>query len=280
MLQYFYKETENAMNFFYEHLSDRENFFFMAEYHNCWVNSHFHKSYEFVYVISGRCEVFDNDKTSVIESGEIFCVPSYRIHFLKNIGDADILTLVFAENYFDGFVKDHGRKFFPAALTDKEKNRPIYEYMRSFYDKNGTDGGASFMKKQIFVNTLLCMLCDNYALEPIVISKHDQNICDILAYIDTHYSEKLSLNKLAEKFNYNPKYFSAYFNRLVGTNITGYINNTRFNNAKYLMENSDKSVSAIASECGFDSLATFYRVMKKYSEKAGISCNAKGERNE
>lgn len=254
------------MNFFYEHLSDTENFFLLREFDGCWVNSHFHKSYEFVYVIQGKCDVYVNDASDAIVGGEIFAVPSQSVHYLKSDRGTKILTLVFAESYFDDFVKDYGNKFFPFVMRDREKNAEIYRLMKDYYVQNGSDGGGSYMRKKIFIDSLLCAMSDFYTVAPIVAVSHNQNICDILVYIDTHFTEELTLKSLAEKFNYNPKYFSTLFNKLVGTNITSYINNIRFNNAKYLLENTDMSVSAVADRCGFDSLATFYRIMKKYSD--------------
>lgn len=253
------------MSFFYEHLSDAENFFLLRQFRNCWVNSHFHKSYEFVYVISGKCEVFANDRTAVVEAGDIFCVPSLCIHYLKSVGETEILTFVFEKSYFDDFIKDYGEDFFALVLTDKEKNRKIYESMMDFLKEYGENGGDSYLRRKIFINSLLCLLCENYSVLPHITGKHNQNICDILTYIDTHFSEKLTSGMLAEKFGYNCKYFSSYFNKAVGTNLNSYINNIRYNRARLLLDNTDMSVSEIIDECGFDSLATFYRVMKKYS---------------
>ena len=253
------------MSYFYEHLSDTENFFLLRHFKNCWVNSHFHKSYEFVYIVSGKCEVFANDKTSVVEAGDIFCVPSYSIHHLKSVGDTEILTLVFEKNYFDDFVKDYGKDFFEPTLTDKEKNRKIYGEMEEFLRRNGENGGGSYLQRKIFIDSLMCSLCEIYSVSPFIEKKHNQNICDILTYIDSHFSEKITLKMLAEKFNYNCKYFSSYFNKTVGTSVNDYINNIRYNRAKLLLENTDMSASEIMKECGFESLATFYRTMNKYS---------------
>ncbi len=253
------------MSFFYEHFSDKENFFLLTEFDNCWVNSHFHKSYEFVYVKRGRCEIFVNDAVDEIDEGDIFCVPSYCVHYLKSIGDTEILTMVFSESYFDDFIKDRGGDFFPPVLKNKTNNKRIFEFMKDFHDKTGDRGGDSYLRRKIFIDSFLALMLEYYAVAPVAVSKRSQNLCDILAYIDTHFAEKLDLKTLAEKFGYNQKYFSAYFNKYVGSNITSYINTIRFNNAKYLLENTDKSVSEVAAECGFESLATFYRIMKKYS---------------
>ena len=255
------------MNAFYEHVSDQENFFFLEEQHNCWINSHFHKSYEFVYIEEGDSEIFANDAVQIVRAGDAVCFPSYCVHYLKNVGDAKIFTLVFAENYFEDFVKEYGKMFFSTVLRDVEKNRVLGEMMRAFYGEAGPHGGPSYMRRKIFIDTVLCYLAQQYPLQPVSVKKQNQNICNVLAYIGSHSAEKLTLKTLAQKFNYNEKYFSAYFNRSVGMNLTSYVNCIRFNNAKLLMDTTSKSMTQIAAECGFESLATFYRVLKKFSGK-------------
>lgn len=46
---------------------------------------------------------------------------------------------------------------------------------------------------------------------------------EILAYIDSHIYEKISLVKLAEIAGYSPFYFSKLFSEIMGMPITGYI---------------------------------------------------------
>lgn len=48
-------------------------------------------------------------------------------------------------------------------------------------------------------------------------------IKEILAYIDDHICEKLSLAELAEIAGYSPFYFSKLFSEIMGMSITGYI---------------------------------------------------------
>lgn len=46
---------------------------------------------------------------------------------------------------------------------------------------------------------------------------------EILAYIDEHIYEKISLLELAEMAGYSPFYFSKLFSEIMGMPITGYI---------------------------------------------------------
>lgn len=95
----------------------------------------------------------------------------------------------------------------------------------------------------------------------------ENKILQVLTYINQHYKEKLSLEMLAEKFHYSPKYFSDFFNKNTGCSLTTYINNLRVKNVldeRQKRENRE-SISTLALENGFGCLATFYRALKKYN---------------
>lgn len=48
-------------------------------------------------------------------------------------------------------------------------------------------------------------------------------LADVLAYIDDHIHDKISLGELAELAGYSPFYFSKMFSEAMGMPVTGYI---------------------------------------------------------
>ena len=79
--------------------------------------------------------------------------------------------------------------------------------------------------------------------------------------MDDNYTESLSLKNISAKFGYNKTYFSRIFNQYIGMSLTDYINMVRYDNFEKLYKNNPESnVTTLALECGFSSLATFYRV--------------------
>ena len=86
---------------------------------------------------------------------------------------------------------------------------------------------------------------------------------DILAYITTHYAEKLSSKELAERCFYNPSYFSRLFKETTGKSMLEYVQELRIKRACFLLKEGIMSVESIASEVGYTNTSKFYEAFKK-----------------
>jgi AraC-like DNA-binding protein len=112
------------------------------------------------------------------------------------------------------------------------------------------------------VTLLLSAVAETNDLCPISSRYGSGDICDILLYINEHFTEDLTLNSLSERFGYSPQYFSRLFHRYMKVNLTEYINVARVNYAKKQLT-LGKNVAEIAFESGFGSMPSFYRAYKK-----------------
>ena len=84
-----------------------------------------------------------------------------------------------------------------------------------------------------------------------------------LTYIETHCKEKLKLEEIAEKLNYNPSYFSRRFHEFTGFTFVEYLNRCRTDVAALMLMESDKTVSEIALDCGFSNISSFITYFKR-----------------
>lgn len=81
-------------------------------------------------------------------------------------------------------------------------------------------------------------------------------------YIHQHYSEDLTLEKIASSANFSKYHFSRLFNQFTGKTLTNYINEHRISVAELLLLNSSTTITEVALESGFSSLSTFNRIFK------------------
>jgi AraC-like DNA-binding protein len=86
--------------------------------------------------------------------------------------------------------------------------------------------------------------------------------------IEENLFEDISLEMLANKANYSKYHFSREFNTKVGISISQYIQERRFTYAVQMLSENQKSITDIAFNCGFNSLAYF---TKKFKEKFQIT---------
>ena len=88
----------------------------------------------------------------------------------------------------------------------------------------------------------------------------------VLEYIDTHYSQPVTLETLSRIAGMSPKYFCRFFHTVIHRTPIDYLNYYRIERACYLMETEDLSVTEAAYRCGFSDSSYFVRCFKKYKQ--------------
>lgn len=97
----------------------------------------------------------------------------------------------------------------------------------------------------------------------IVDAVKDDRIDKILEYIEKNYMENLTMESLADEFNYNYYYLSSYFNQQVKEGFSGYLNKVRIRKACEILNNKDIPVADVSSMVGYSEHSYFCRVFKK-----------------
>lgn len=86
---------------------------------------------------------------------------------------------------------------------------------------------------------------------------------EIFDYIKAHYTEDLTLQSVAEKFNFSYSYLSAYFNQYAHEGFSEYLNKIRVGKACEYLEDSAYTIAEVSSAVGYSDHSYFCRVFKK-----------------
>jgi len=106
-------------------------------------------------------------------------------------------------------------------------------------------------------------------------------LSEIKKYIDSHYSEDIYLEMLAQKYHISVKYMSKLLKDALNEPFKKYLTDLRIAKSKELLKDRKQSISEIAGCVGFNSRNTFIRAFKM---REGItpseyrSLSAKGEK--
>lgn len=121
--------------------------------------------------------------------------------------------------------------------------------------------------KQLTLKTHLYMLLDliNRAFHAKAQVEHKQpNIGErIIAYVNLHLFEELSIPILAKHFYLSPSQFSRVFKQATGAAPWEYITKKRLTAAKEMLQNGHSAQYACES-CGFGDYSSFYRAYLKH----------------
>lgn len=90
-------------------------------------------------------------------------------------------------------------------------------------------------------------------------------IRDVILYVDSHLTEDISVNRVAEALHFHPAYLSRKFKQETGRNLTEYVNFQRIEYAKMLFRTGKSVVTNVALNCGFNSSSYFSKVFKNYT---------------
>ncbi|WP_037288186.1 response regulator transcription factor [Saccharibacillus sacchari] len=101
------------------------------------------------------------------------------------------------------------------------------------------------------------------AADDLALSRDHDTPARIRAYIDEHYAEAITLEKMAAEFYMNPYYFSSFFKKQIGQNFKTYVTDIRMTKALALLHNPDRMIYEIAEQVGYNNVRHFSDTFKK-----------------
>lgn len=261
------------MHYFYENrFLKLKNNIPLSIYRNINFNfmAHWHTEFEVAYVESGSIFIgINNDRRKLVE-GDITICTSGDIHYYDSIdSESKIILLVFRPEFF-GFSADLPitSSFFQKAEVNSKSLNIIKTIIYSILNENEVrdDFYELFIKvKVIELCASILRYLPNYNSSFTNSTKTFSKLKamqDILTYIENNFTDDISLQVLADKFNMDSSNLSTTFNSITGCNLKTYINTLRVLKAESIILKSKKPLIDIAFECGFNSIRTFNRVYK------------------
>ena len=88
-------------------------------------------------------------------------------------------------------------------------------------------------------------------------------LSDMLEYIAQHYTERITLQDVANSVSLTPSYCCYLFKKELNTTIYDVILHERLLLAQNLIISSDKRLQDIATDCGFNDYSHFSKYFKK-----------------
>ena len=85
----------------------------------------------------------------------------------------------------------------------------------------------------------------------------------ILKYLEQHYAEPLTIQKMAEASGFSQSHFMKFFKNTFGMSFTAYLRDYRLTIASRLLLASEDTILAVAAATGFENLSYFNRVFRQ-----------------
>ena len=225
------------------------------------------RSYLMFIVLNGKGTLQYEGEVYHIAEGDCVFIDCSRAYVHET--GADLWTLKWAHFYghgMEGIYKKYCERggtpvFRPvnAAIFEEELDR--------LYDIAISDDFLRDMKINEVLSSLLTRIMENSWLpenqKSFSLDRTDTVMREVKEYIDTHYSEKISLDELSEKFFINKFYLIRLFKVRYGDTVVNYQIGQKISAAKRMLRFSDMSIEEIGFNCGFEDANYFSRAFKK-----------------
>ncbi|SFE48348.1 two-component system, response regulator YesN [Paenibacillus catalpae] len=124
---------------------------------------------------------------------------------------------------------------------------------------------------ELLEHLLCCLAAVHQALAERKQGSGDAAVEQCLSWIQTHYNEDLTLEMAAERFHFNPSYFSTLIKSRTGRSFSDHLTESRIREAKALLASGKLKIYEIAERCGYRDTKYFTRIFKR---QVGLSPEA------
>lgn len=240
--------------------------------------THWHEHFEFIYVLNGVLSVTCNSEVITAEKGETLILNPYDIHYYQSLtNDVDYYCILFDLSILKSIYIDSIDLEFITPLIN---NQIIFEnkmkYQKSLeinlsnlhYEYHNQKTAYKLaIKAHLYDLIVFLYRNNNYHVvkdESGVNSKSNLTLVkDILTYLHLNFSEDINIENLASEFNLSYHYLPRIFKDYTGRTIIQYVTTLRIEASLNYLENSDYSITEIASIVGYKDANYFSRTFKK-----------------
>ena len=243
------------------------------------VGPHSHNAVELYFTLSDLPDVLLNNTVSAVPAGTLIIIPPFCVHQLYHgVGimyeryilsiNIQWLDAVFCDKTESlSYLK---RSDAPLLLTPdvtvKEELLRRLNRLISFPKTDTPEAMASFFDVLTFLNEMVdCLSPESNQVFPI--SSTQKSINEMIAYIQEHIYENLTVIDLAKHFFLHPDYLSRLFKKHAHTSVSHYITLQKIATAQALLREG-YTVTQVQEKLGYSSYAYFFKTFQK---NAGIS---------
>ena len=244
---------------------------------------HFEKEVKFIYCNTGLIEYTINGESYQLKKGDMLLINPRQVYQAKALSEEPIinnviifdfemlrpcsidivneeyiLPLINGKILFNNVIKKDSLGYIEIKLT-----------LKRIYDTIIQKKGGYELRFKSLAFELLYQLFDYklYSKNKTYIKKTEKDTYDpirnAIDYINSNYEHKLSLDELSLAVKLSKFHLCRQFKESTGMTINHYLNNRRVFEAAKLLNETDKEVSKVGYEVGFNNPSYFISQFKK-----------------
>lgn len=234
-------------------------FLFSSERHvNVECVVHIHAAMEIVLVTEGTLHMTVSGKDYDISAGHGVFIPPFETHRFHSALSNRCHVLVFSKElvrYFFEFVKGNAPTSHVFAVSEPAMR--LAEELLPYVNNT-----ADYIRAEAVLSPLCYDVCRCCSFEERQ-TPFDDTVARILEYMDGHFCEDVTLERVARAVGIHPVTISKIFSKQTGLGFHDYLQYRRCEYAAKLIKTEDACFAQIAYEAGFGSIRSFNRAFRR-----------------
>jgi AraC-like DNA-binding protein len=238
---------------------------------------HYHPEYELTYIIKGSGYRLVGNSYERFNDGDLVLLGSNLPHTWSGKStdneQFEAIVIQFSKEFIVPFLGFKESLFIKKMLENANRGirfQEAHEVIPKLMALVETNG----MERIVKLLSILEELSFNHSdfitentFHTIVSKKSELRINKVCLFIQNNYANKITLKEVADLIYVTESNFCKFFKKATGKTYSDYLNEIRINEASRLLLQSEKTISQIAFECGFETLSYFNRVFINKKKK-------------
>ena len=236
-----------------------------AKYGGDWHSvPHTHNHAELFYIVGGKGQFLIEDQLYPVNTNHLVIINPNVTHTEVSLNAQPLEYIVLGIDGVELSISENSNGQF--CILDHFESMDITSCLRNILREMELKQPGYEDICQAFMEILIIRLMRSTGLsvptEP-QNSVGNHQCAAVRRYIDHHFKESLTLDQLAEEAHMNKFYLSHAFKQEYGISPINYMISRRLEESKYLLAETDLSMSQISQLLGFSSLSYFSQVFRK-----------------
>lgn len=239
---------------------------------------HWHEHFELIYVTGGSMDIECEGRMIHLCAGDTIVINPNELHSCPHIDtplslycvifDVEILKSRFFDKSESKYIQpilQNGILFENELQQNSELGAHIVKVCEEL-ESQGRGYELAIKAEILYILVTLLRGCTVRILtssEKEAKLKNNSRIRTAMDFIDNRYTEEINVDEVAEAVFVSKFYLCKLFKKNLGQTVIQYVHDVRLGHARKLLEESDYSISQIASMVGFNDFNYFSRIYRR-----------------
>ena len=226
---------------------------------------HSHQFAELFYVRSGQGHFIVEDGTYPVKKDDLIIVnPNVEHTEVSALHDPLDYVVLGVEGMSFDFGNRSGSLNHKIINYRNQKDELVFYLNAMLHETENKEEHYEVVCQNLLENVIISLMRTSGRPISVVATQRADKVCSrIKRYIDSNYTEDISLASLADKAHISKYYLSHTFAKYYGMSPINYLNEVRLRASKELLETTDLSISQVAESTGFSSLSYFSQSFRR-----------------